>query len=429
MHLVLDVTSFQKALMGTGSRHVFDETGGLIGRGRRSDWVLPDPDRFVSGTHAEISFDGDRFYITDVSTNGIFLNDSSVPLGRGARWPISSGDRMALGDFEIVARIDDESDVSQLAARSSRAFDLPTTTRTPPVVPTTVDIDSLIGPAPEEGPIPDLNTDSVDARGNRSVQPTLDATAQDRRDPNDALPPVAMSLPDDRGPETAPATAPPPQPAAESVPPQIWTKSSSPSEDPPAQTASTRSPNFKPSLPPGIEDPVVVDEVRAPKYVPAPPPITASPPPQAIQYKALPDEASSVDGLIDQDPDDPIAAIAKLDLDDLIDPVTPVAERAFPRPSAVDKTLAEQAQTSTTPKTDVSFDLPDHIDDLLGEPFDAPPVTPDQPAVPAPAPTEPDTESVPALYPENVASKSPHEPLSPQSIEAGLALPDHLTEL
>ncbi|MFX4223126.1 MAG: type VI secretion system-associated FHA domain protein TagH [Thalassobaculum sp.] len=113
MRLVLDVTSFQRTLMGSAGRHVFDEEGGVIGRGRRCDWVLPDPDRFVSATHAEISFDGDRFHITDLSTNGVFVNGASAALGKGGNWPISDGDRILLGDFEIVARIEQDAEVAQ----------------------------------------------------------------------------------------------------------------------------------------------------------------------------------------------------------------------------------------------------------------------------------------------------------------------------
>jgi len=108
MRLALEVTSFQKALMGEAGRHVFDGRGGSIGRARRNEWVLPDPDRFVSGNHAMISAEGGRFYVTDTSTNGVFVNESSIPLGRGARWPISDGDRLALGDFHLVARLIDE---------------------------------------------------------------------------------------------------------------------------------------------------------------------------------------------------------------------------------------------------------------------------------------------------------------------------------
>ncbi|MEQ8584653.1 MAG: type VI secretion system-associated FHA domain protein TagH [Thalassobaculaceae bacterium] len=105
MRLVLEVTSFQRSLMGSESRHVFDGTGGVIGRGRRCDWRLPDPDRFVSTTHADIAFDGSRFHVTDLSTNGLFVNGSATPLGRGVRRPLQDGDRLTLGDFELVAHL------------------------------------------------------------------------------------------------------------------------------------------------------------------------------------------------------------------------------------------------------------------------------------------------------------------------------------
>ncbi|MFI0377552.1 MAG: FHA domain-containing protein, partial [Candidatus Thiodiazotropha sp.] len=32
----------------------FDEQGGSIGRRDENDWVLPDPERFISGRHAQI---------------------------------------------------------------------------------------------------------------------------------------------------------------------------------------------------------------------------------------------------------------------------------------------------------------------------------------------------------------------------------------
>lgn len=115
MRLILDVTSFQRTLMGSAGRHVFDEDGGVIGRGRRCDWVLPDSDRFVSATHAEISFDGDHFHITDLSTNGVFVNGATAALGKGGNRPISDGDRIVLGDFEIVARIERDAEVAPVS--------------------------------------------------------------------------------------------------------------------------------------------------------------------------------------------------------------------------------------------------------------------------------------------------------------------------
>ena len=68
----------------------FDQAGGSIGRREDNDWVLPDPERFVSGCHALISFSDDRFFVTDVSSNGVFLNHGDTPLGNQMRAPLST---------------------------------------------------------------------------------------------------------------------------------------------------------------------------------------------------------------------------------------------------------------------------------------------------------------------------------------------------
>lgn len=146
MRLILDVTSFQRTLMGSAGRHVFDEDGGVIGRGLRCDWVLPDPDRFVSATHAEISFDGDRFHITDLSTNGVFVNGATAALGKGGNRPISDGDRILLGDFEIVARIEQDTEVAQA--------DPPARLEPTPAVPDPGGTDETTNPQDDSEPDP-----------------------------------------------------------------------------------------------------------------------------------------------------------------------------------------------------------------------------------------------------------------------------------
>jgi type VI secretion system protein len=79
----------------------FDEQGGTIGRREDNDWVLPDQERFISSRHALISFDEGQFFITDVSSNGVFLNQADTPLGSDIRAPLQQGDTLTIGEYEI----------------------------------------------------------------------------------------------------------------------------------------------------------------------------------------------------------------------------------------------------------------------------------------------------------------------------------------
>src|SRR5262245_63186329 len=74
----------------------FGEAGGTIGRGDNSTMVLPDPDRYISRTHATISFQAGGFVITDNGTrNPVVLNDR--PMGSGNQARLADGDRIQLG--------------------------------------------------------------------------------------------------------------------------------------------------------------------------------------------------------------------------------------------------------------------------------------------------------------------------------------------
>ncbi len=83
------------------SDKAFDEQGGSIGRGDSNDWVLSDPDRFLSSRHCSISFESGQYFLTDTSTNGTFINGSPEPLGKGGRVPISHGDTVEMGDYQF----------------------------------------------------------------------------------------------------------------------------------------------------------------------------------------------------------------------------------------------------------------------------------------------------------------------------------------
>src|SRR5437867_8718319 len=82
----------------------FEETGGTIGRGEKSTLVLPDPERFISRTHATISFQAGGYVITDNSTkNPISLNGR--PMGPGSQTRLGDGDQIQLGGYTLEVKL------------------------------------------------------------------------------------------------------------------------------------------------------------------------------------------------------------------------------------------------------------------------------------------------------------------------------------
>jgi type VI secretion system FHA domain protein len=89
-----------KAALQQGQKS-FDEQGGSIGRGESNTWALPDPDKFLSSKHCVVTFEQGQFYITDTSTNGLFLNGATLPVGRNNRVSVSEGDTLDLGEYRL----------------------------------------------------------------------------------------------------------------------------------------------------------------------------------------------------------------------------------------------------------------------------------------------------------------------------------------
>lgn len=106
----LTVTGEQGQSLGTQKSHEFGSAGGFIGRSATCDWRLPDPTNTLSARHAEIRFTGQGFTIADLSTNGVYVNVTDAPLGRGNSALLVSGDLVYLGPYVIqveVARVAD----------------------------------------------------------------------------------------------------------------------------------------------------------------------------------------------------------------------------------------------------------------------------------------------------------------------------------
>ncbi len=105
MELVLEITSSEQFLLGENASKQFFPVGGVIGRSQGCDWVIPDQSRHLSGRHAQISAEGEDFYITDLSTNGVFLNGATSPLGKDKPHKLRSEDTLMMGDIQFKAVI------------------------------------------------------------------------------------------------------------------------------------------------------------------------------------------------------------------------------------------------------------------------------------------------------------------------------------
>lgn len=107
MPLQLAIVSDHRDILGDDYVREFREDGGTIGRSFENDWILPDPDRFISGRHATVDFQGGAYYLADVSTNGVFVNGETEPLGRGNPRRLFNGDKVRMGDFEFEVFLDE----------------------------------------------------------------------------------------------------------------------------------------------------------------------------------------------------------------------------------------------------------------------------------------------------------------------------------
>ncbi len=121
MAIKLRVISEQYRELGEQRARVFGVNGGTIGRAPDNDWVLPDPKRLVSGHHCEVMYRGGGYWLKDTSTNGVYVNDAEEPVSSGSPVPLQDGDRLRLGDYEVIVGIDERMDFLPSAAEARSA--------------------------------------------------------------------------------------------------------------------------------------------------------------------------------------------------------------------------------------------------------------------------------------------------------------------
>lgn len=111
MELILTVVRHQDRPVESALTARIGITGGTIGRNPDNALVLTDPKRWVGRQHARISFREGAFFLTDISTNGTFVNNTPH---KGQEVELHDGDTLSIGTYEI--RVSQETSQPQPAA-------------------------------------------------------------------------------------------------------------------------------------------------------------------------------------------------------------------------------------------------------------------------------------------------------------------------
>src|ERR1700680_1349042 len=110
MALRLRIVSENAGRLGEQSTKVFGVHGGTIGRSTDNEWILPDPERYLSGKHARVDFRAGAYILVDTSSNGTYVNGAQVPLGKYHDYALQDGDYVRLGEYELLVSIDKSND-------------------------------------------------------------------------------------------------------------------------------------------------------------------------------------------------------------------------------------------------------------------------------------------------------------------------------
>jgi type VI secretion system protein len=129
MALRLRVLGTKAERLGERWSRVFGVHGGTLGRAPDCDWVLPDPERYLSGHHAAIEYRGGHWYVIDRSMNGTFVNGATHALGKDRAYALRDGDRVRMGEYDFLVSITPDNDfapeVEGINGTYARALDVP----------------------------------------------------------------------------------------------------------------------------------------------------------------------------------------------------------------------------------------------------------------------------------------------------------------
>ncbi|MEI5677285.1 MULTISPECIES: type VI secretion system-associated FHA domain protein TagH [unclassified Mesorhizobium] len=84
-----------------------------IGR-ENCDWVLPDPNMFISGRHCEVRHESGSYWLHDLSRNGTFVNGATQRVK--SPYQLNDGDRLQIGHYLVSVAISADAGVQQSQA-------------------------------------------------------------------------------------------------------------------------------------------------------------------------------------------------------------------------------------------------------------------------------------------------------------------------
>jgi type VI secretion system protein ImpI len=162
MYLTLEVIGPNAGALGAGRRKVFTVDGGRIGRAPDNQMVLPGVG--VHRHHATVRFINGVFFIEGVGTNGIAVNNPDIVLPRNEPYPLKSGDKVFIDEFELVATASATPPVepSEPAVRADATVAPATNRAARPAAPL-IDLPDLSGSPDDLDPLKQLNLGSSTA--------------------------------------------------------------------------------------------------------------------------------------------------------------------------------------------------------------------------------------------------------------------------
>jgi type VI secretion system protein ImpI len=162
MPLTLEVVGVHAASMGGDATRRLDETELKIGRDSDNDWILPQS--YVSRHQAVVRCVNGMYFLEQVGSCPIVLNDAARPLERNRIARLSAGDRIMIDDIEIRVL------ESETIRAGAPGVDVPTVF---PIAPAVSAAPGGAPLSPHVGPVDPLELLGVRAPEARPVAPRM----------------------------------------------------------------------------------------------------------------------------------------------------------------------------------------------------------------------------------------------------------------